>query len=117
MNDKERNEVDSEFAKLTYNQFVSSIEIHYGELLKFIAIILPALTGYAFVATSFVNETTTVEILFIATLAVISILSWGISIAFAMSYRFRYLQYVLSNIEQKYDLPPKNQSTLMLDWD
>jgi len=86
----------------TYFLFVQSMDTHYSEILKFLAIIIPTLTGFFYVLylyeSSGLDPKIQMGFLFVA-IVVICVQAWGAVYALAMSYRFRYLQATVSRIE------------------
>jgi hypothetical protein len=95
---------DSEVARSMYRVFVESLEIHYSEMIKFLAILIPSLTGYGVILYQYAlagTNTLTTPLLMV-TIIVIIMQVWGAWSALAMSYRFRYLQLAVSKIERHF---------------
>ena len=96
-------EQDNELTKITYQLFVQSMETHYSEIIKFLAIVLPSLTGFFYMLhlyeSAIANDPLTWTFVFV-TIAVVGIQTWGAIYALAMSYRFRYLQATVRAIEE-----------------
>lgn len=95
---------DSEVARSMYRVFVESLEIHYSEMIKFLAILIPSLTGYGVILSQYyLADTSKLTMpLLIVTVIVIIMQTWGAWSALAMSYRFRYLQLAVSKIERHF---------------
>jgi len=87
-----------------YRILVKSLETHYGEIIRFVAILIPSLTGYGVILYQYALAGTnklTIPLLMV-TIIVIIMQMWGAWSALAMSYRFRYLQLVVSKIERHF---------------
>ena len=93
---------DSEVAHSMYRILVESLESHYSEIIKFLAILIPSLTGYGVILYQYALAGTnkpTIPLLMV-TIIVIIMQMWGAWSALAMSYRFRYLHLVVSKVER-----------------
>jgi len=98
-------ERESELAKITYTLFVQSMDTHYSEILKFLAILIPSLTAFFYVLNQYESAEFDSKLFmgfFFVTLIVMFIQAWGAIYALAMGYRFRYLQATVSRIEQAF---------------
>jgi len=95
---------DNELARSMYRILVESLEVHYSEIIKFLAILIPSLTGYGVIVYQYALAGTnklTIPLLMV-TIVVIIMQMWGAWSALAMSYRFRYLQFAVSKIERHF---------------
>ena len=95
---------DKEVARIMYRILTESLEIHYSEMIKFLAILIPSLTGYGVMLYQYALADTnklTIPLLMV-TIIVIIMQMWGAWSALAMSYRFRYLQLSVSKIERHF---------------
>ncbi len=95
---------DKEVAHSMYCILVESLESHYSEIIKFLAILIPSLTGYGVILYQYTLADTnklTIPLLMV-TIIVIIMQMWGAWSALAMSYRFRYLQFAVSKIERHF---------------
>lgn len=95
---------DKEVARAMYRILVESLESHYSEIIKFLAILIPSLTGYGVMLYQYALADTnklTIPLLMV-TIIVIIMQMWGAWSALAMSYRFRYLQLSVSKIERHF---------------
>jgi hypothetical protein len=93
---------DNEVARSMYRILVESLETHYSEIIRFVAILIPSLTGYGVILYQYALAGTnkpTIPLLMV-TIIVIIMQMWGAWSALAMSYRFRYLQLAISKIER-----------------
>ncbi len=98
-----------DLAYSTYQLFVQSMESHYSEIIKFLAIIVPSFTGFFFVLVQYESAETGSKpflMLFFVTFITIAIQVWGAIYALAMSYRFRYLQASVNKIEEARGVAP-----------
>ena len=95
---------DNEVARSMYRILVKSLETHYGEIIRFVAILIPSLTGYGVILYQYALAGTSKSTLplLIVTIIVIIMQVWGAWSALAMSYRFRYLQLAVSKIERHF---------------
>jgi len=95
---------DKEVARTMYRILTESLEIHYSEMIKFLAILIPSLTGYGVILSQYyLADTSKLTMpLVIVTVIVIIMQTWGAWSALAMSYRFRYLQLSVSKIERHF---------------
>lgn len=109
-NNLNQNKIDQhDLVYSTYQLFVQSMESHYSEILKFLAIIIPSFTGFFFVLVQYESAETGSKpflMLFFVTFITIAIQVWGAIYALAMSYRFRYLQASVSKIEEARGVAP-----------
>lgn len=95
---------DREVAHSMYRILVESLESHYSEIIRFVAIVIPSLTGYGVILYQYALAGTnklTIPLLMV-TIIVIIMQTWGAWSALAMSYRFRYLQLAVSKIERHF---------------
>lgn len=95
---------DNEVAHSMYRILVESLESHYSEIIRFVAIVIPSLTGYGLILYQYALAGTnklTIPLLTV-TIIVIIMQTWGAWSALAMSYRFRYLQLAVSKIERHF---------------
>lgn len=93
---------DNEVARSMYRILVGSLETHYSEIIRFLAILIPSLTGYGVILYQYALAGTnklTIPLLMV-TIIVIIMQMWGAWLALAMSYRFRYLHLVVSKVER-----------------
>jgi hypothetical protein len=85
-----------------YRLFVESLETHYSEIIRFLAILIPSLTGYGVSLHQYAVAGTNKPAipLLMVTIIVIIMQMWGAWSALAMSYRFRYLHLAVSKVER-----------------
>lgn len=93
---------DDEVARSMYRLFVESLETHYSEIIRFLAILIPSVTGYGISLHQYAaagDSKPTIPLLMV-TIVVVIMQIWGAWSALAMSYRFRYLHLSVSRIER-----------------
>jgi len=96
-------------AESLHRLFLESMETRYSDILRFLALIIPALSGFIYVASLYESaEASQKPILtfFFVTIAVTASQLWGAAYALAMSYRYRYLQASVYRIEEAYGIDP-----------
>ncbi len=101
-----REEENFELAKSQYSLFVKSLDQHYAEILKFLAIIAPSLAAFGFSINQFMSPGSSVPTSYFVfvTFAVLIVLGWGAIYVLTLSYRFQYLRFIVSKIESAYEL-------------
>lgn len=108
---------DDEVARSMYRILVESLETHYSEIIRFLAILIPSLTGYGIILHQYAVAGTSKPAIPLLTITIIVIIMqmWGAWSALAMSYRFRYLHLVVSRVERYFRvdtlLPEKFQAS------
>lgn len=105
MNDIIKTEV--EIAKTLYEIFLQSMESRYRDVLNFIGFLIPALGGFLLVLVKYLNNDITYlqdKIFFVGTIGSNSLLFWGALNCLSASYRYRYLQASVYNIETHFKL-------------
>lgn len=104
--DTSRQEETFELARSQYELFVKSLDEHYTEVLKFLAIIIPNLVVFGIAINQFVNTSSSMPSSYFVfvTFAVLTVLGWGAVYVLTLSYRFQYLRFIISNIESRYEL-------------
>jgi len=86
-----------------HSLFLESMEARYKEILSFFGFIIPSLTGFWWIANQYeISEPYNKPVLtfFLGTASIVFILLWGVAYAFAISYRYRYLQACVYKIEE-----------------
>lgn len=92
-----------DLAESLHALFLESMETRYSDILRFLALIIPALTGFLFIVSQYESAQAwdkPISTFFFATVAVIASQLWGAAYALAMSYRYRYLQASVYRIEE-----------------
>lgn len=96
-----------DLAKIAYKLYEQSMDAHYSEIIRFLAIIIPSFTAFFYVLTQYLSGSPNFAepVVFIAiAIVVIFIQVWGGIYALAMSYRFRYLKAAVSKIEKAFGI-------------
>ncbi len=91
-----------EIAKDIHSMFLQAMEERYKEILGFLGFLLPALSGFVWLTYQYETATLPKSELtfFIGTMATLGVLFWGSIYALAISYRYRYLQASVYQIEE-----------------
>jgi hypothetical protein len=101
-----RQEENFQMARSQYELFVRSLDKHYTEVLKFLAIIVPSLAAFGIAVNQFISSSSPMPSSYFVfvTFAALAVLGWGAVYVLTLSYRFQYLRFIVSKIEEKYEL-------------
>ena len=101
-----RQEENFQMARSQYELFVKSLDKHYSEVLKFLAIIVPSLAAFGIAVNQFVGSNSPMPLSYFlfVTFTALTVLGWGAVYVLTLSYRFQYLRFIVSKIEAKYEL-------------
>ena len=100
----EKNKQNYDFAIQLHNSFLNSMESSYGEILSFLGFIIPAFTGFIYLIYRYnisIKDSGNYVLFLSGTIAINTFLLWGSCYALALSYRYRYLQICVHNIEKE----------------
>lgn len=96
--DKESS-LKEDIAKDLHNLFLESMEKMYRDILSFLSLLLPVLTGFLWLINNY-DPTKTGDSFLFGSLFIICVLFWGSLYVLAVSYRYRYLQASVYLIEE-----------------